>query len=100
MPVTPGYLVEVVYDGSPADQAGIRGGTVSVVIQGEEYLLGGDIVTAIQGTAVRNHQDYIARVRSFRPGQKVRLSIFRDGHQREVTLTVAERPRLPSDLSD
>ena len=100
MPITAGYLVEVVYDGSPADQAGVRGGTLSVVIQGEEYLLGGDIVTAIQGTAVRNHQDYLARVRAFRPGQKVHLTIFRDGHQRDVTLTVAERPRLPSDLAD
>ncbi len=100
MPLTPGYLVEVVYDGSPADRAGVRGGNLSVVIQGEEYLLGGDIVTAIQGTPVRNHQDYLARVKALRPGQRVKLSIFRDGHQKEITLTVAERPRLPSDLVD
>ena len=100
MPLTPGYLVEVVFDGSPADRAGVRGGNLSVVVQGEEYLLGGDIVTAIQGTPVRNHQDYLARVKTLRPGQRVKLSIFRDGHQREVTLTVAERPRLPSDLVD
>ena len=100
MPLTAGYLVEVVYDGSPADRAGLRGGNLSVVIQGEEYLLGGDIVTAIQGSAVRNHQDYLARVKSLRPGQRVKLSIFRDGLLREVTLTVAERPRLPSDLAD
>ena len=46
-PITPGYLVEVVFDGSPADQAGIRGGNLVVVVQGEEYLLGGDILTAI-----------------------------------------------------
>jgi S1-C subfamily serine protease len=100
LPITPGYLVEVVYDGSPADKAGVRGGNLSVVIQGEEYLLGGDIVTAIQGTAVRNHQDYLARVKTFRPGQRVRMIIFREGHQREITLTVTERPRLPSDLAD
>jgi S1-C subfamily serine protease len=100
LPVTPGYLVEVVYDGSPADKAGVRGGNLSVVIQGEEYLLGGDIVTAIQGTAVRSHQDYLARVKTFRPGQRVRMTIFREGHQREITLTVTERPRLPSDLAD
>jgi ABC-type dipeptide/oligopeptide/nickel transport system permease subunit len=37
-----GYLVEVVYDGSPADRAGVRGGNLSVAVQGEEYLLGGD----------------------------------------------------------
>jgi serine protease Do len=100
MPVTPGYLVEVVYDGSPADRAGIRGGNLSVVIQGEEYLLGGDIVTSIQGTPIRSHLDYLTRVRTLRPGQRVKVTLLRDGQPRELTLTVAERPRLSSDLAD
>jgi S1-C subfamily serine protease len=100
VPIQPGYLVEVVYDGSPADRAGIRGGSLSVVVQGEEYLFGGDIVTAIQSTSVRTHQDYVAKVKTLRPGQRVKVSILREGQLREVTLTVGERPRLPSDLVD
>ncbi|HET7341100.1 MAG TPA: trypsin-like peptidase domain-containing protein [Methylomirabilota bacterium] len=100
MPIVPGYLVEIVYDGSPADQAGIRGGTLAVVVQGEEYLLGGDIVTAIQGTPVRTHQDYVNKVKTLRPGQRVKVTLMRDGHTRDISLTVAERPRLPSDLGD
>jgi putative serine protease PepD len=100
LPVSPGYLVEVVYDGSPADRAGIRGGNLSVVIQGDEYLLGGDILTSIQGTPIRTHADYLAKVRTLKPGQRVRITLLRDGQPREVALTVAERPRLPSDLVD
>jgi serine protease Do len=100
MPIVPGYLVEIVYDGSPADSAGVRGGTLAVVVQGEEYLLGGDIVTAIQGTPVRTHQDYVNKVKTLRPGQRVKVTLMRDGHSRDITLTVAERPRLPSDLGD
>ena len=100
MPLPPGYLVEIVYDGSPADRAGVRGGNLSVVVQGEEYLLGGDILTAIQGAPVRTHQDYVARVRALRPGQRAKVTVVRDGQSRELTLTVAERPRLPSDLAD
>ncbi len=100
VPVTPGYLVEIVFDGSPAELAGIRGGSLSVVIQGEEYLLGGDIVTAIQGSPIRNHQDYIAKVKTLKTGQRVKITLVRDGQSRDVTLTVAERPRLPSDLAD
>jgi serine protease Do len=100
MPVTPGYLVEVVFDGSPADNAGVRGGNLAVIVQGEEYLLGGDILTAIQGTPIRSHQDYVAKVKTLKPGQRVKLSLVRDGHSRDVTLTVSERPRLPSDLAD
>jgi S1-C subfamily serine protease len=100
MPVTPGYLVEVVFDGSPADEAGVRGGNLAIIVQGEEYLLGGDILTAIQGTPIRTHQDYVAKVKTLKPGQKVKLTVMREGHSRDVTLTVGERPRLPTDLSD
>jgi len=100
MPLVPGYLIEVVYDGSPADRAGIRGGSLSLVLQGDEYLLGGDVLTAINGLAVRNHQEYIARVTTLRPGQRVRVTVVRDGSPRELTLTVAERPRLPGDLAE
>jgi S1-C subfamily serine protease len=100
MPLVPGYLVEVVYDGSPADRAGIRGGSLSLVLQGDEYLLGGDILTAINGQPVRSHPEYIARVSTLRPGQRVRVTVVRDGSPREVSLTVAERPRLPGDLAE
>jgi len=100
MPLAPGYLIEVVYDGSPAERVGIRGGTLSVVVQGEEYLIGGDILTSIENTSIRTHQEYLAKVKTLRPGQRVRLTILRDGQRREVTLTVAERPRLPTDLID
>jgi S1-C subfamily serine protease len=100
LPLSPGYLIEVVYDGSPADRAGVRGGSLSVVVQGEEYLVGGDILTAIEGTPVRTHQDYLAKVKTFKPGQRTRITILRDGQRRELSLTVGERPRLPADLTD
>ncbi len=100
LPLVQGHLVEVVHEGSPAEKAGLRGGDTSVVVQGEEYLLGGDILTAIQGTPIRTHQEYVAKVKALKPGQRVRLTVVRDGQSRELTLTVAERPRLPTDLVD
>ena len=100
LPLAPGYLVEIVYDGSPADRAGVRGGNLSIIVQGEEYLVGGDVLTTIEGAAIRTHQDYLAKVKTLRPGQRVRITIVRDGNRRELTLTVAERPRLPADLLD
>jgi len=100
LPLSPGYLVEVVYDGSPADRVGVRGGSLSVVVQGEEYLVGGDILTTIDSTPIRTHEDYLAKVKSLKPGQRTRITIIRDGQRRELSLTVGERPRLPADLSD
>src|SRR5947208_10872103 len=98
--LSPGYLVEVVYEGSPAEKAGVRGGSLSVVVQGEEYLLGGDILTSIENTSVRTHQDSLAEVKTLKPGQRTRITILRDGQRREISLTVGERPRLPADLVD
>ena len=100
IPVTLGYLVEVVYDGSPADRAGVHGGNLSVVVQGEEYLLGGDILTIINGAPIRSHSDYVTRVKTLHVGQRVKITVVRDGQVREMALTVSERPRLPSDLAD
>ena len=100
LPLSPGYLVEVVYDGSPADRVGVRGGSLSVVVQGEEYLVGGDILTTIDSTPIRTHEDYLAKVKSLKPGQRTRITIIRDGQRREFSLTVGERPRLPADLND
>jgi len=100
LPLSPGYLIEVVYDGSPAERAGVRGGSLSVVVQGEEYLVGGDILTAIEGTPIRTHQDYLAKTKALKPGQRTRITILRDGQRRELSLTVGERPRLPADLTD
>jgi S1-C subfamily serine protease len=39
-------------------------------------------------------------VKTLKPGQRVRVAIFREGQKRELTLTVSERPRLPTDLVD
>jgi serine protease Do len=99
-PLTAGYLVEVVEEGSPAERAGLRGGDLAITIQGEEFLLGGDIVTAINGMPVRTQQDFITRLQALRPGQRSRLTVFRDGASRDVTVTVAERPRMPYDLAE
>ena len=100
LPLSPGYLIEIVFDGSPAERAGVRGGSLSVVVQGEEYLVGGDILTAIEGTPIRTHQDYLAKTKALKPGQRTRITILRDGQRRELSLTVGERPRLPADLTD
>jgi hypothetical protein len=39
-------------------------------------------------------------VKTLRVGQRVKIVVVRDGAPRELSLTVSERHRLPSDLSD
>jgi S1-C subfamily serine protease len=78
--VTYGLLVQTVASGGPADQAGIRGGTKTVTIEGQNYLLGGDIIVSINGVKVVN-MDALASYLEENTvgGQTVQLGLIRSG---------------------
>jgi len=87
-----GILVEQVQSGSPADQAGLQGSFKPVLINGQRVLIGGDVITAIDGTAVADFNDLQAYLQNAKPGQQVKLSILRDGKAQSLTATLAEHP--------
>jgi S1-C subfamily serine protease len=93
LPVEKGaYLVEVLSDG-PSAQANLRGANETVTVDGRQVEIGGDVVTAVDGQALRSFDDlliYIAVNAS--PGQTIRLTILRDGKQQEVDVVLAKRP--------
>lgn len=94
--VKQGVLVFSVARGGPADRAGLRGGDENntVVVNGIPVPLGGDIIIAIDGTPVRNFGDLISRLTaSYRVGDKITLTIIRDGREQQIELTLGERPR-------
>jgi S1-C subfamily serine protease len=98
MPLVDGLLVEKVDSGSPAQKAGIRGGNLPVTIAGEQFLLGGDIITAINGQPPNDTKRFSELVGSFQVGDTVRLTLYREKHARQVVLQLPERPLLPGDL--
>jgi S1-C subfamily serine protease len=53
-----GYLVKTVASGSPAELLGLRGGNKVAVIDGEEIVVGGDIILKVQGIAVSDLSSY------------------------------------------
>jgi S1-C subfamily serine protease len=76
-------LVRQVYAGSPANSQGV---------------VRGDVIIEVNGTQLRGAQDLMARVAMLKPGQGVRLSLWRgppfEGPLREhnVRIEVVERP--------
>ena len=90
-----GVLVESVRSNSPAEQAGLQGGTKSVTIGGQDVMTGGDVITAVDGQTVTSMDDLLGILQQSKVGQKVTLSIVRDGKQLEVTVTLAARPANP-----
>src|SRR5262249_10183183 len=99
LPLVPGFMVEVVEPGSPADKAGLKGGQLEVSIAGEEFLMGGDIITKIDGTPVADPARMIESLRNIKVGSNISLTISRDGQAATVRYVVPERPLLPGDVA-
>ena len=98
IPLVDGFLVETVEPGSPAERGGVRGGELPITIVGAEFLLGGDIITAMNGESLADPEKFIKLVRSLKVGDKVNLLLYRQMKTLNVELTLPERPILPRDL--
>jgi serine protease Do len=86
-----GVLLEEVQQGSPADEAGLRGSFQSVTINGQQLLVGGDVIVAMDGQRIASFEDLSGFMQQAEPGQEVALTLLRDGNQVEVSVTLAAR---------
>jgi serine protease Do len=98
IPLIDGLLVEKVDSGSPAQQAGIRGGNLPVTIGGEQFLLGGDVITEMNGQSPNDPKRFAELVSSLQVGDTVQLTLYREKQARKVMFKLLERPLLPGDL--
>jgi putative serine protease PepD len=88
-----GLLIAGVAKDSPAAAAGLKGGSQSVQVGANQYCVGGDVITAINGHAVNTLDDLQERISGYAAGDKLRLSVTGgDGSKRTVTLTVGSMP--------
>ena len=76
-----GALVNSVEKGGPAEKGGVEAG---------------DIILKADGRDVKNSNDLPRIITALRPGQQVKLVVWRKGAQRETTVTVAELREEPA----
>jgi S1-C subfamily serine protease len=100
LPLTDGLLIEVIEPGSPADAAGMRGGEIEFTLGSTSLLLGGDIVTAINGVPTTDPDKIAPVMRALSVGSVLKMSVFREGDTREVVYSLPERPLLPGDVPE
>ena len=96
--VQTGFLVETVEPGSAADKAGIRGGSLPITWGMQEIVLGGDIITEVNGAPLRTIEDATSAVRALEIGQMVNITLLRDGREIKTSALIEERPILERDL--
>jgi S1-C subfamily serine protease len=97
LPVKKGALVESVQHGTPAEKAGIKGGTVNSTIEGGQVAVGGDVIVSIDGKPINSSEDLANAIEAHKPGQTVTVGLWRatgNGHyeQKTVHVTLASRP--------
>ncbi|MDW4551111.1 S1C family serine protease [Defluviimonas sp. D31] len=95
---TAGFLVETVEPGSAADRAGLKGGAWPVRWGPTQILLGGEIITHVDGARIDSLDAAIEMVRALRVGQTVRIRGFREGLPFAVQVTLEERPLIAEEL--
>jgi S1-C subfamily serine protease len=91
--VDTGALVQDVVDGSPADDAGIQAGDDKITFQGQTNIaVGGDLVVGVNGKGLTREHDLADEISAHSTGDRVHLSLFRDGQRRTVEVELGRRP--------
>ena len=95
LPVEKGVFVESVTSGSGAGKAGLQGGKTQVVVAGETYVLGGDIIVSFDGKQISSIEQLRDAIAGHKPGDKVSLVIYRDAKKTSVAVTLGRQPPSP-----
>ncbi len=88
-----GAFVQTVQKNSPAEAAGIVGGSETIKISNSSIYSDGDIVTKIDDVDVKGMDDIIAYLASHTSvGDTITLHVLRDGSEIDVPVTLSARP--------
>jgi S1-C subfamily serine protease len=85
-----GLLIVQVVPGGSAERAGLRGGTERAYLGNMPIMIGGDLITAIDGQDVQSQQDLSQIMNSHRAGDTVRVTIYRGKRKMDVTVALGE----------
>ncbi len=88
-----GALVQEVEPNSPARDAGLEAGDDSITFQGQsEIAAGGDVIVAVNGEPLTREDDLSDVISRLGAGDKVALTVLRDGERRKVEIELQPRP--------
>jgi S1-C subfamily serine protease len=90
--VPAGAMVTEVRDGTPAAEAGLKAASGSATVDGQSYPTGGDVITAVDGTAITSGAELQSAIDAKKPGDSVSITYTRDGQSTTVQVSLGTRP--------
>jgi len=96
--IPPGYMIETIEPGSPAEKIGLTGGSFPIRVGGSEFLLGGDVIAAINGEALTDMETVFRVARSVKVGDTLEIAYYRNGIPMKAEVVLPERPVLAGDV--
>ena len=91
-----GVIVQRVEPGGAAAEAGLQGSATAgfeVMVRGQPVAVGGDVITAVNGTSVEDSAELQDAVLSQQAGDTVTLTVVRDGQEQQIDVTLAVVPQ-------
>jgi len=94
LPKAYGFLITNVAKGSPAEKAGLEAGAKWVMLSdGTRINIGGDVIIGVDGMRIFGLGDLLAYLEEHkRPGDKITLTIYRQGTELNLELTLGAIP--------
>jgi S1-C subfamily serine protease len=87
-----GLLVTLVDPRSGAAKGGLRAGATRVVVNGESYIIGGDVISAVDGTRVSAFEQLREAIARKKPGDTIKLDVIRNGSRQTITVKLGQAP--------
>ncbi|MCU1324743.1 MAG: peptidase and chymotrypsin/Hap [Bryobacterales bacterium] len=92
LPTAGGLLIGGIDEGSPADEAGLKGPNRTVIVGMYRLGVGGDLITAIDGKPVDSQDSLRRAINRKKAGEKIELTIIRGGKTSKVAITLGAAP--------
>ena len=90
--VPDGVAITEVLPDTPADRAGLQPATGASLVDGQELPTGGDVVLEFGGEKVASPAELQTAVDARQPGDKVAITVLREGSRRTIDVTLGVRP--------
>ncbi len=94
VPQEGGFLVKQVVKDSAAGRMGLRGGDRIGIVEGQQIVVGGDILLSVQGMRVASNAEMVKVLKvleTIKPGDELRVTVLRDEKPVELSMKWAGR---------